>query len=215
MPADSRGRPRSRSEKRLEILFSPDIFDEDGSLNDRIHTKEPDLCNQPRFQLPEPLAAKQHSSRHVNFQEPIKTRQQTLIHPLFRKRRYSGRAGTVTPLDHRIARHGGTTSSYEELPHRLRLSKKHQPLTPEERIIELTYEKSFLLQELVYRKETQIAEMKFLDKVTKLRAEMKNILEELDCALEERSKERVSAESDLCSYWGINFGDGNVEDLVF
>jgi len=42
-----------------------------------------------------------------------------VIHPVYRQRPKSGKAGDVTPLDHWIATHGGTTSSYEELPHRI------------------------------------------------------------------------------------------------
>jgi len=134
---------------------------------------------------------------------------------MFCKRLKSERAGDVTSLNHHIASHEKTTSSYEELPHWLKLSKTHQPLTPEERVIELAYEKSFLLQELVYRKDTRAAEMRFLEKVTKLRAEMEAVLAELDRAMDQRSRERTQAESNLCSYWGIDFGDGNVEDIVF
>ena len=137
------------------------------------------------------------------------------MHPLVRDRLKSGRAGDVTPLDHRIAKGGGKTSAYEELPHRLKLSKRHQPLTSEERVVDLTYEKSFLLQELVYHKENRAAEMEFVEEITKLRAEMKTIVARFDRALDERSRRRARAESDLCSYWGIDFGDGNVEDIVF
>ena len=57
--------------------------------------------------------------------------------------------------------------------------------------------------------------MRFLEKVTKLRAEMEAVLAELDRAMDQRSRERTQAESNLCSYWGIDFGDGNVEDIVF
>ena len=110
---------------------------------------------------------------------------QIAIHPLFRRQRYSGKADAVTPLDYHIARHEGTTSSYEELPHRLRSSKKQKPLTPEEQIVELTYENNFLLQELAYKKETRMAEMKFLNRVDKLRIETRTLLEELDHALKE------------------------------
>ena len=42
--------------------------------------------------------------------------------------------------------------------------------------------------------------MKFLDKVTKLYTKIKDILEELNYALEERLEERVLTESDLYSY---------------
>jgi len=37
----------------------------------------------------------------------------------------------------------------------------------------------------------------------------------LEDALKERSEKRADVESTLLSYWGINFGDGNVEDTVF
>ena len=57
--------------------------------------------------------------------------------------------------------------------------------------------------------------MKFLEKVTKLRADMKAALADLDRALEERSKARADAESILLNYWGIDLGDGNIEDSVF
>ena len=70
---------------------------------------------------------------------------QAIIHPIFRRAPGSGRAGNIGALDDRIAKHAGTTSSYEELPHRLRISKKHQPMTPSERVMELTKTNGFLL----------------------------------------------------------------------
>jgi len=57
--------------------------------------------------------------------------------------------------------------------------------------------------------------MRFLKKVTKLHAEMEAVLAELDRAMNQQSRERTQAESNLCSYWGIDFGDGNVKDIVF
>ena len=194
-------------------MFSPDIFGYHTLISGLKDANE--SPSGPRSPHRSSELPKRSPERHMTFRKPTRTRQQALIHPILRQRPSSGKAGDVTPLDHQIARHGGTTSSYEELPHRLKLSKKHQPLTPEERVIELTYEKSFLLQELVYRKDTRAAEMKFLEKVTKLRGEMGAIVEEFDRTLEERSRERAEAESDLCSYWGIDFADGNVEDIIF
>jgi len=105
-----------------------------------------------------------------------------MIHPIFRQGLGFSRAGNIGALDDRIARHGGTTSSYEELPHRLRISKKHQPMTPSERVMELTKTNGFLLQELAYHKDTRAAEMRFLEKATKLRA---GALADFDRALEE------------------------------
>ena len=100
------------------------------------------------------------ADRHVAFQD-TEAPQQAMIHPLFRQRLGSGRAGNVGALDDRIARYGGTTSSYEELPHRLKISKKHQPMTLPERVMELTKTNDFLLQELAYHKDTRAAEMRF------------------------------------------------------
>lgn len=80
---------------------------------------------------------------------------------------------------------------------------------------ELTHEKSFLLQKLAYRKEIRAAESRFLEKATELRAELQVVLTEFDQALQKRWRERTQAELGLCSYWGIDFGDGNVEDVIF
>ena len=216
MPAESGSRIRSSPKKSPDIIFSPDI------LGYRALTSRPTSENEPsdahsraHSQESPPAAKKKSSERHVAFEEPVRPGKQALIHPLFRKRPKSGRAADITPLDHHIAQGGGTTSAYEELPHRLKLSKKHQPLTSEERVIELTYEKSFLQQELVYWKETRSAEMKFLEQATMLRTEIGAALAKFDRALDERSRRRARAESDLCSYWGIDFGDGNMEEIVF
>ncbi len=75
-------------------------------------------------------------------------------------------------------------------------------------MIELTRTNGYLLQELAYYKDIQAADMKFFEKVIKTHAELKD-------ALKERSQRRANAESTLLSYWGIDFGDGNVEDTVF
>ena len=80
---------------------------------------------------------------------------------------------------------------------------------------ELTHEKSFLLQKLTYHKEIRAAESKFLEKVTELRAELQVVLIEFDQALDKRCRERTQAELGLCSYWGIDFDDENVEDVIF
>ena len=88
-------------------------------------------------------------------------------------------------------------------------------MTPSERVIELTKTNGFLLQELAYHKDTRAAEMRFLEKATKLRADIEGALADFDRALEERSKARVDAESILLNYWGIDLGEGNIEDSVF
>ena len=57
--------------------------------------------------------------------------------------------------------------------------------------------------------------MRFLEKATKLRIDIEGALADFDRALEERSKARANAESILLNYWGIDLGDGNIEDSIF
>ncbi len=207
------------SSETIDIMLSPDMSG--------IHTAvtksrdsdatPPARAGRRHERCPETFRAARSTKtadRHVAFQDTIAQRQ-AMIHPLFRQRPESGRAGNIGALDDRIARHGGTTSSYEELPHRLKISKKHQPMTPSERVMELTKTNGFLLQELAYHKDTRAAEMRFLEKATKLRLDMEAALADFDCALKERSKARADAESILLNYWGIDLGDGNIEDSVF
>lgn len=82
-------------------------------------------------------------------------------------------------------------------------------------MMELTKTNNFLLQELAYHKDTRATEMRFLKKTTKLRTDVEGALENFDRALEERSKARADAESILLNYWGIDLGDGNIEDSIF
>jgi len=203
----------------INVMLSPDMPEpytaiSDPQDSDAIPPTGRDCRHEGCPDAPRIARGRKIADCHVPFQD-IAAQQQAMIHPIFRQRPGSGRAGDIGALDDRIARHGGTTSSYEELPNRLRISKKHQPMTPSERVIELTKTNSFLLQELAYHKDTRAAEMRFLEKATKLRAEIEGALADFDRALEERSKARADAESILLNYWGIDLGDGNMEDSIF
>ena len=207
------------SSETVDIMLSPDISKPHTAMSDSPDSdaSPPTRRDRRREGSPEaPRTARSRKSadRHVAF-HGTQTQRQAMIHPIFRQRLGSGRAGNIGALDDRIASHGGTTSSYEELPHRLRISKKHQPMTPSERVVELTKTNGFLLQELAYHKDTRAAEMRFLEKATKLRADIEGALADFDRALEERSKARANAESILLNYWGIDLGDGNIEDSIF
>ena len=203
----------------INIMFSPETSESHAVMNDPPESNvsissgsdyQNEHCTHaPRNPSGERLAEPDLAIRDTT------VRHRAAIHPIFRRAPGSGRAGNINTLDDRIARHGGTTSSYEELPHRLRISKKHQPLTPSERVVELTKTNGILLQELAYHKDTREAEMIFLEKATKLRVDVESALAVFDRALEERSKARADAESILLNYWGIDLGDGNVEDSVF
>lgn len=203
----------------IDIMLSPDMSKPHVAMSDLPDSDaSPSTCrDRPReesAEAPRIARSKKIADRHVAFQA-FRTQRQATIHPIFRERLGSGRAGNIGALDDRIARHGGTTSSYEELPHRLRISKKHQPLTPSERVMELTKTNGFLLQELAYHKDTRAAEVRFLEKATKLRVDIDDALADFDRALEERSKARADAESILLNYWGIDLRDGNIEDSIF
>ena len=209
----------STSSETISVMLSPDKLEPytDISPPRDGNTSLPasrQLRHEERSDASRTAKSRKAADRHVAFQHTV-GQQQAMIHPIFRQRPGSGRAGSIGALDDRIAKHGGTTSSYEELPHRLRISKKHQPMTPSERVMELTKTNGFLLQELAYHKDTRAAETKFLDKATKFRADIEAALTAFDRVLEERSKARTDAESILLKYWGIDLGDGNIEDSVF
>lgn len=57
--------------------------------------------------------------------------------------------------------------------------------------------------------------MRFLKKAIKLRVDMKDVLEDFDRTLEERSKIQTNAKFILLNYWGIDLGDRNIEDSIF
>ena len=207
------------SSETIDIMLSSEMSDSHTAMSDSsgIDASPSTVCDHQLERSSEAFGttrSRNTADRHVAFQG-IKTQQQAMIHSIFRQRLGFGRAGNIDALDDRIARHGGTTSSYEELPHRLRIFKKHQSMTPSERVVELIKINGFLLQELAYHKDTRAAEMRFLEKIIKLRADMEGALEDFDCALEERSKARADAESILLNYWGIDLGDGNIEDSIF
>ena len=127
------------------ILFSPDIFDCDMIKNSARTENEARSLPSPivRSQTREGARKQEATSPHVKTsrkavhaacQDPQVKRRLSSIRPVFRQRPASGRAGDVAALDDRIARNGETTSTYEQLPHRLQISKHHRPITPAERI---------------------------------------------------------------------------------
>lgn len=146
------------------------------------------------------------SDYYFTSRNPEAAQHLSMVHPALRARPNSGRAGDVAAIDEKIVKNGGTTSTYEQLPHRLKIAKKHQ--NSAERVIELTRTNGYLLQELAYYKDTRAADDRFHEQVL----EMQGALER---ALKERSRKRADAERALLSYWNIDVGDGNVEDTVF
>jgi len=199
----SSNRYRSAAEKSLEIIFTADIFGFGVTLNNSQNQnvtsssspseKQRQRQDTSHTETSKAASRKSASNRHAILQDSVLTQRLSSIHSAFRPRPIFGRASDVIALNDRIARNGETTFTYEQLPHRLRISKQHQPTTSAERVIELTRTNDYLLQELTYYKDTQAADMKFFEKVTKTHADLED-------ALEERSQRRANAEFTLLSY---------------
>ena len=203
----------------INVMLSSDTSKSYTAMSDlRVNDASPSIrCNCKREENSEKsriATSEKTADRHVIFQD-IKIQREATIHSIFRECLEFDKTDNIDALDDRIAKHERTTSSYEELPHRLRISKKHQSMTSSERLMELIKTNGFLLQKLTYHKDTRAAEMKFLKKAIKFRADIEAALTEFGRALKERSKARADAESILLNYWGIDLGDGNIEDSVF
>lgn len=202
-------RPTAKDIQDTSYAFTADIFDDHAILSPSLsrniahHNAEPQ--NTPGNGSPRVVASK---PGHIAFAGHLKEQKQFSLHPALRQRPDSGRAGDVRAIDHLIARNGGVTSTFAELPHQLRIAKKDPPMTLTEQVEKLTRQNGNLLEELAFFKDARNAEMKFLRKVHKLHRQLKS-------ALEERSQERASAELKFTAYWGINPNDINVKDEVF
>ncbi|KAE8334776.1 hypothetical protein BDV24DRAFT_156598 [Aspergillus arachidicola] len=66
----------------------------------------------------------------------------------------------ITPVDHEILRHGGTSSSIERLPSRLQRSKRAST-DIRQQLEDLVYDASYLRAELQWQKESKQALLQF------------------------------------------------------
>ncbi|CAF9939954.1 hypothetical protein IMSHALPRED_001694 [Imshaugia aleurites] len=156
---------------------------------------------------PRPEGAAQ---RRVTFQTPPPKRELSESHRHLRQRERprSGRAGDVTALDHQIAIHGGTTSTIECLPHRLRITKVQQTSGPQQRIEELVRDVGHLNQELSYYKDTRKVLMKLFDSV-------KASHETLQAAVAEADRDLAISEQRYVRYWVPYYDDHTIEENIF
>ena len=212
---------QSAADSSTGIVFKPDIFESEiTTSSSQIRSEAPkqssSMIGEQRLheigeQCPQASSLRTETrgkDQCVASQGSQAKRRLSSVHPAFRPRPSSGRAGDVAALDDRIVRNGGTTSTYEQLPHQLQMSKHCRLVTPAERILELTRTNGYLLQELAYHKDMREAEIEFHETVSEIRTKLED-------ALMQRLRKRAGAESTLLSYGGIDFCDGNVEDAVF
>ena len=155
------------------------------------------------LRLPSFLNVNRHESRHVTFN--------TQPHPAFRprSRSMSTKANALLPIDGRISDLGGTTSTLECLPHRLRISKTTERVTPHQSIEELTRETGYLREELAYHKEARDAYLKFFEITQQAQRDLHN-------AIAEVSRRVAISEQRLEDYWKTQaIKDACEEHLVF
>ncbi len=150
------------------------------------------------------------TQRRVTFQTPLPRGGSSGVHPALRQRErpHSGRPQDVTALDHQISIHGGTTSTIECLPHRLRISKVQRISSPQQRIEELVRDVGHLNQEMSYYKDTRKVFIKLFDAV-------RSSNEALQAAVSEADRELAISEQRYVRYWVPHYDNRVIEENVF
>lgn len=169
---------KSYSDRWIPIIASPEIFAQ-SSLE--VSSPHPQFGKATEEKVKQNVAIKRQDSCSVK--------------PLSLGKSYS--PNEVTRLDHQILAGGGTTSTLENIPNRLRASKTKRPVSQKQWIEELTKDNGYLRQELAYYKERLSALLAIHHETTKA----STLLEE---ALEKYSQRELEAEKLLLDYWNID-----------
>ena len=93
----------------------------------------------------------------------------------------------ITPVDHEILRHGGTSSNIERLPSRLKQSKRSST-DLRQQIEELVYETSYLRAELQWQKESRQTLLQFQERMFQLFHMMEDALAQATSKLQESER---------------------------
>lgn len=123
--------------------------------------------------------------------------QQTPLYPI---------AEEITPQDHHILRNGGTSSSIERLPSRLRQSKP-PPRSLKKQVEDMAYEVSYLKAELLWHAETKQALLQFQDQVYDIFNKMEDALVQINVRLRD-------AENRYLGIWGLNGGECRSGEMI-
>ena len=156
------------------------------------------------------LSADVQDGNIMKHQSRIPTRKEGTRFPIASTRRklLLGSPEEITSLDHRIGKTGGTTSSLDLLPTRLKIHKKTGHMTPAQDVYELTRQNGYLQAEVALLKETRSA-------LRDLQAKAKEASAILRGALKEVSEKLAESEQRLVNYWGIHSDDGYEELNAF
>lgn len=93
----------------------------------------------------------------------------------------------ITPTDHEILRHGGTSSNIERLPSRIQRSKLSSP-NYRQKIEDLAYEVSYLKAEVQWQKENKQIFLQFHQRMFELFRAMEDALTQTCMRMEESEK---------------------------
>lgn len=110
------------------------------------------------------------------------------------------------PLDHHIYNHGGTTSTLDNLPHRVEQTKS-LPLDLQLRNEELVRENQYLRQEI--SRLTQVN-----DALLTLRESFTEVFYCSRTALQTLSNKMATADRELADYWGLSLDETEEDDIT-
>ncbi|GFF59606.1 hypothetical protein IFM62136_04246 [Aspergillus lentulus] len=116
-------------------------------------------------------------------------------------------AEEITPQDHEILLHGGTSSNIERLPSRLQMKKTQPPRSMKKQIEDLAYEVSYLKAELAWHAESKRALLQLQEQMYHLFYKMEDALVKVNTRLQE-------AEQRYLSLWGIKGRVGSEEEMI-
>lgn len=102
----------------------------------------------------------------------------------------------ITPQDHEILQHGGTSSNIERLPSRLQRTKSFSR-SMKKQIEDLAYEVSYLKAELAWHAESKQALLQLQEQMYQIFHRMEDALVQVNVHLQE-------AEQRYLSLWGID-----------
>jgi hypothetical protein len=111
------------------------------------------------------------------------------------------------PLDHHILKHGGTTSTLDNLPHRVQ-QMKSLPCDLQSRREELIRENQYLRQEI-----SRLTEIN--DALLGLRESFMEVLYTSRTALQTLSDKMATADRELADYWGLPLDETQGDITVF
>jgi len=128
--------------------------------------------------------------------------------------RCSVTAGSITLLDHFIAQQGGTTSTFEKLPHQLQAAKRNSPQTMAQRESELLHVNKYLIVELEYHHKVRVLERRFFNTIHEVRSLVQKILTTIKFSNETREVVHAQARSILLDFCGIESFDSDGDSIA-